>query len=151
MDGHDVMSMRKRDLIELRRRDMSMVFQSFALLPNRTVLANTAFGLEVAGVSEEELNRKALHALEVVGLERYAASCPDELSGGMTQRVGRARALSDEPTILLMDEAVSALDLLIQTEMQDEFLRLRAERGRTIVFVSHDLDESCGPVIGGSF
>ncbi|WP_262029800.1 glycine betaine/L-proline ABC transporter ATP-binding protein ProV [Microvirga sp. Mcv34] len=140
--GQDVTSMSKRDLIELRRRDMSMVFQSFALLPNRTVLANTAFGLEVAGVAEKERNQKALHALEAVGLERYAASRPDELSGGMRQRVGLARALANEPTILLMDEAFSALDPLIRTEMQDELLRLQAEHSRTIVFVSHDLDEA---------
>src|SRR5690606_22387560 len=142
VDGQDVTRMSKRDLIELRRRDMSMVFQSFALLPNRTVLDNTAFGLEVAGVPEAERNRKALKALEAVGLDRYAASRPDELSGGMKQRVGLARALANEPTILLMDEAFSALDPLIRTEMQDELLRLQAERSRTIVFVSHDLDEA---------
>jgi len=142
IDGQDVTRMGKRDLIELRRRDMSMVFQSFALLPNRTVLDNTAFGLEVAGVSEAERTRKALRALEAVGLERYAASRPDELSGGMKQRVGLARALANEPTILLMDEAFSALDPLIRTEMQDELLRLQAEHSRTIVFVSHDLDEA---------
>jgi glycine betaine/proline transport system ATP-binding protein len=142
VDGQDVTRMSKRDLIELRRRDMSMVFQSFALLPNRTVLDNTAFGLEIAGVPAAERNRKALHALEAVGLDRYAASRPDELSGGMKQRVGLARALANEPTILLMDEAFSALDPLIRTEMQDEILRLQAERSRTIVFVSHDLDEA---------
>lgn len=142
VDGQDVTNMSKRELIELRRRDMSMVFQSFALLPNRTVLANTAFGLEVAGVPERERNQKALRALEAVGLERYATSRPDELSGGMRQRVGLARALANEPTILLMDEAFSALDPLIRTEMQDELLRLQAEHSRTIVFVSHDLDEA---------
>jgi glycine betaine/proline transport system ATP-binding protein len=142
VDGQDVTRMSKRDLIELRRRDMSMVFQSFALLPNRTVLDNVAFGLEVAGVSEVERNRKALRALEAVGLDRYAPSRPDELSGGMKQRVGLARALANEPTILLMDEAFSALDPLIRTEMQDELLRLQAEQSRTIVFVSHDLDEA---------
>ncbi|MEZ0171348.1 glycine betaine/L-proline ABC transporter ATP-binding protein ProV [Microvirga sp. TS319] len=142
VDGQDVTKMGKRDLIELRRRDMSMVFQSFALLPNRTVLANTAFGLEVAGMPEKERHEKALRALEAVGLGRYAASRPDELSGGMKQRVGLARALANEPTILLMDEAFSALDPLIRTEMQDELLRLQAEHSRTIVFVSHDLDEA---------
>jgi glycine betaine/proline transport system ATP-binding protein len=142
VDGQDVTRMSKRDLIELRRRDMSMVFQSFALLPNRTVLGNAAFGLEVAGVPEAERNRKALQALEAVGLDRYAASRPDELSGGMKQRVGLARALANEPSILLMDEAFSALDPLIRTEMQDELLRLQAEHSRTIVFVSHDLDEA---------
>ncbi|HEU6440725.1 MAG TPA: glycine betaine/L-proline ABC transporter ATP-binding protein ProV [Microvirga sp.] len=142
IDGQDVTRMSKRDLIALRRRDMSMVFQSFALLPNRTVLDNTAFGLEIAGVPEAERNRKALTALEAVGLDRYASSRPDELSGGMKQRVGLARALANEPTILLMDEAFSALDPLIRTEMQDELLRLQSEHSRTIVFVSHDLDEA---------
>ncbi|MGO4573998.1 glycine betaine/L-proline ABC transporter ATP-binding protein ProV [Microvirga sp. 2TAF3] len=142
IDGQDVTRMSKRELIELRRRDMSMVFQNFALLPNRTVLDNTAFGLEVAGIPEAERNRKALRALEAVGLERYATSRPDELSGGMKQRVGLARALANQPTILLMDEAFSALDPLIRTEMQDELIRLQAEQSRTIVFVSHDLDEA---------
>jgi len=142
IDGQDVTRMSSRDLIALRRRDMSMVFQSFALLPNRTVLDNTAFGLEIAGVPEMERNRRAQQALEAVGLGRYAMSRPDELSGGMKQRVGLARALANEPTILLMDEAFSALDPLIRTEMQDELLRLQAEHSRTIVFVSHDLDEA---------
>jgi glycine betaine/proline transport system ATP-binding protein len=142
VDGQDVTRMGKGELIQLRRRDMSMVFQSFALLPNRNVLENTAFGLEVAGVPEAEREQKAMRALESVGLDRYAQSRPDELSGGMKQRVGLARALANEPTILLMDEAFSALDPLIRTEMQDELLRLQSERSRTIVFVSHDLDEA---------
>jgi glycine betaine/proline transport system ATP-binding protein len=142
VDGQDVTRMNKRDLIELRRRDMSMVFQGFALLPNRTVIDNAAFGLEVAGVGDTERKQKALQALVAVGLERYAASWPDELSGGMKQRVGLARALASEPTILLIDEAFSALDPLIRTEMQDELLRLQGEHSRTIVFVSHDLDEA---------
>ncbi|MEO9335914.1 glycine betaine/L-proline ABC transporter ATP-binding protein ProV [Mesorhizobium sp. SB112] len=142
VDGNDITKMSNRDLITLRRRDMSMVFQSFALLPNRTVLNNAAFGLEVAGIKEKERNVKALAALEAVGLEPYAQSKPDELSGGMKQRVGLARALASEPTILLMDEAFSALDPLIRTEMQDELIRLQAERSRTVIFVSHDLDEA---------
>lgn len=142
VDGEDVTRMSKRDLIALRRRDMSMVFQSFALLPNRSVVENAAFGLEVSGVREAERRAKALEALRAVGLDRYAQSRPDELSGGMKQRVGLARALASEPTILLMDEAFSALDPLIRTEMQDELLRLQAEHSRTIVFVSHDLDEA---------
>jgi len=141
-DGQDVTKMSRRDLIELRRRDMSMVFQSFALLPNRTVLQNAAFGLEVAGVPEAERRRKAMVALEGVGLAAYADSRPDQLSGGMKQRVGLARALASEPTVLLMDEAFSALDPLIRAEMQDELLRLQSEHSRTIVFVSHDLDEA---------
>jgi len=142
VDGKDITSMSRAELIELRRRDMSMVFQSFALLPNRTVLSNAAFGLEVAGVGLAERSEKALNALEAVGLRDYANSKPDELSGGMKQRVGLARALASEPTILLMDEAFSALDPLIRTEMQDELMRLQAEHSRTVIFVSHDLDEA---------
>lgn len=142
IDGRDITKMSKRELIELRRRDMSMVFQSFALLPNRNVLNNAAFGLEVAGVGEAERTEKALAALDAVGLKPYAKSRPDELSGGMKQRVGLARALASEPTILLMDEAFSALDPLIRTEMQDELMRLQSEQNRTVVFVSHDLDEA---------
>lgn len=142
IDGQDITRMSKRELIALRRRDMSMVFQSFALLPNRTVLDNAAFGLEVAGVPEAERRRKALAALQGVGLGAYAESRPDQLSGGMKQRVGLARALASEPSLLLMDEAFSALDPLIRTEMQDELLRLQSEHSRTIIFVSHDLDEA---------
>jgi glycine betaine/proline transport system ATP-binding protein len=142
IDGQDITKMSRSELIALRRRDISMVFQSFALLPNRTVLNNAAFGLEVAGVGEEERKAKALAALEAVGLSGYADSRPDQLSGGMKQRVGLARALASEPTVLLMDEAFSALDPLIRTEMQDELVRLQSEHSRTIVFVSHDLDEA---------
>lgn len=142
IDGRDITKMSKRDLIELRRRDMSMVFQSFALLPNRSVLDNAAFGLEVAGVGDAERTDRALAALDAVGLREYSASRPDELSGGMKQRVGLARALATQPTILLMDEAFSALDPLIRTEMQDELMRLQAEQSRTVIFVTHDLDEA---------
>ncbi|OOL20713.1 glycine/betaine ABC transporter ATP-binding protein [Ochrobactrum sp. P6BS-III] len=142
VEGRDIVKMTKRELIDLRRRDMSMVFQSFALLPNRSVLNNAAFGLEVAGMGEAERHAKALSALAAVGLEPYANSMPDQLSGGMKQRVGLARALASEPTILLMDEAFSALDPLIRTEMQDELKRLQAQHSRTIIFVSHDLDEA---------
>ncbi|MCY1668744.1 glycine betaine/L-proline ABC transporter ATP-binding protein ProV [Rhizobium sp. SL86] len=142
IDGKDITRMSRQELIALRRRDISMVFQSFALLPNRTVINNAAFGLEIAGMGEEERKKRALAALEAVGLSGYADSRPDQLSGGMKQRVGLARALASEPTILLMDEAFSALDPLIRTEMQDELVRLQSEHSRTIVFVSHDLDEA---------
>jgi glycine betaine/proline transport system ATP-binding protein len=142
IDGRDITSMSRRELMELRRQEISMVFQSFALLPNRNVLNNAAFGLEVAGVGEHERREKAFAALKAVGLEDYGESWPDQLSGGMKQRVGLAHALANEPTILLMDEAFSALDPLIRTEMQDELVRLQGQHSRTIVFVSHDLDEA---------
>ncbi len=142
IDGKDVARLPRSELIALRRRDISMVFQSFALLPNRSVIDNAAFGLEVAGVGETERKARARTALHAVGLEGYDDSRPDQLSGGMKQRVGLARALAAEPSVLLMDEAFSALDPLIRTEMQDELVRLQAEHSRTIVFVSHDLDEA---------
>lgn len=142
VDGRDIAKLSRRELIELRRRDMSMVFQSFALMPHQTVAENAAFGLEVAGVRASERRSRALQALAQVGLEAYADSYPRELSGGMQQRVGLARALANEPSVLLMDEAFSALDPLIRTEMQDELLRLQQEHERTIIFISHDLDEA---------
>ncbi|MFB4203180.1 Glycine betaine/choline transport system ATP-binding protein OusV [wastewater metagenome] len=142
IDGQDVTSMSKSELINLRRHDMSMVFQSFALMPHRTVLENAAFGLEVAGTERGERENKALEALEQVGLKANANSYPDELSGGMQQRVGLARALAVGPSIMLMDEAFSALDPLIRTEMQDELLALQQKHKRTVVFISHDLDEA---------
>ncbi|MCY1746096.1 glycine betaine/L-proline ABC transporter ATP-binding protein ProV [Ensifer sp. SL37] len=142
IDGKDVARLPRSELIALRRRDISMVFQSFALLPNRSVIDNAAFGLEVAGVGEAERKARARTALHAVGLEGYDDRRPDQLSGGMKQRVGLARALAAEPSVLLMDEAFSALDPLIRTEMQDELVRLQAEHSRTIVFVSHDLDEA---------
>ena len=121
---------------------MSMVFQSFALLPHKTVAENAAFGLEVSGHSEQEQRHSAARALETVGLAAHAESYPDELSGGMKQRVGLARALATQAPILLMDEAFSALDPLIRTEMQDEIVRLQQTEAHTIVFISHDLDEA---------
>jgi glycine betaine/proline transport system ATP-binding protein len=134
--------MSTRELIEVRRRDMGMVFQSFALMPHLTALDNAAFGLEVSGVPKAKRRDAAMQALEAVGLGAYAHRYPREMSGGMQQRVGLARALANDPTILLMDEAFSALDPLIRTEMQDELIRLQREHSRTIVFISHDLDEA---------
>jgi len=121
---------------------MSMVFQSFALMPHMSVIDNAAFGLEVSGVDKKTRHERAIEALDQVGLANYASSRPDQLSGGMQQRVGLARALANDPTILLMDEAFSALDPLIRYEMQGELIRLQKEQERTIVFISHDLDEA---------
>lgn len=138
----DLTRMSTAELIELRRHEISMVFQSFALMPHKTVLENASFGLEVAGVDADERAERALKTLDAVGLKANAESYPDELSGGMKQRVGLARALTTDPSIMLMDEAFSALDPLIRAEMQDELLRLQEESERTVVFISHDLDEA---------
>jgi glycine betaine/proline transport system ATP-binding protein len=142
VDGTNVAKMSKDELIQLKRRDMSMVFQSFALMPHLTVLQNAAFGLDIAGVEKEKRDKQALEALDQVGLKPYANSYPSELSGGMQQRVGLARGLAVNPTLILMDEAFSALDPLIRTEMQDELIKLQEESQRTVVFISHDLDEA---------
>lgn len=142
LDGRDVAKLDEKSLIHLRRKDMAMVFQSFALLPHLTVLQNTAFGLEVAGVAKAEREKRAYEVLEQVGLKAFAVKKPSELSGGMQQRVGLARALAVDPSLMLMDEAFSALDPLKRTEMQDLLLQLQKEQQRTIVFVSHDLDEA---------
>ena len=142
IDGQDINLHSDAQLRALRRKDISMVFQSFALMPHMTVLDNTAFGLELAGVDEAMRHQAAQTALEQVGLGAWGASYPDELSGGMQQRVGLARALAADPAILLMDEAFSALDPIIRTDMQSELLRLQELKQRTIVFISHDLDEA---------
>ncbi|WP_020674837.1 glycine betaine/L-proline ABC transporter ATP-binding protein ProV [Geopsychrobacter electrodiphilus] len=142
IDDENIISMDNNQLIKMRRKKMSMVFQSFALMPHMTVLQNAAFGLEMDGIDKTTREARALQALEQVGLEAWAASMPNELSGGMQQRVGLARGLAVDPDILLMDEAFSALDPLIRTEMQDELLKLQAKSKRTIVFISHDLDEA---------
>jgi glycine betaine/proline transport system ATP-binding protein len=142
VDGRDIAAMDDGTLLELRRKDMSMVFQSFALMPHLTVGQNAAFGLDLAGIDRGERERRALEALDQVGLKAWADSYPDELSGGMQQRVGLARALANDPSVMLMDEAFSALDPLIRSEMQDELLTLQEDSDRTIIFISHDLDEA---------
>ena len=142
IDGDDINAHTDAQLRALRRKDISMVFQSFALMPHMTVRDNTAFGLELAGMGKAQRLAAADDALAQVGLAGWGASYPDELSGGMQQRVGLARALAADPAILLMDEAFSALDPIIRTEMQSELLRLQQVKRRTIVFISHDLDEA---------
>ncbi len=142
IDGEDILKMNKQQLVEFRRRKTSMVFQSFALMPHMTVLQNVAFGLELDGIEKNVREERALDALKQVGLDGWENAYPSELSGGMQQRVGLARGLAVDPDILLMDEAFSALDPLIRSEMQDELLRLQDQHERTIVFISHDLDEA---------
>ncbi|MBT2947673.1 glycine betaine/L-proline ABC transporter ATP-binding protein ProV [Vibrio anguillarum] len=142
LKGKDIAHISEQELRDVRRKNISMVFQNFALMPHMTVLENAAFGLELSGVVAHERNKSAKEALARVGLDAYCESFPNELSGGMKQRVGLARALANDPDILLMDEAFSALDPLIRTEMQDELIRLQNDDKRTIVFISHDLDEA---------
>ncbi|MFV0633114.1 quaternary amine ABC transporter ATP-binding protein [Demequina sp.] len=129
-------------LREIRRKRISMVFQHFALLPHRTVIDNVAYGLEIQGVARDERLRRALKVTELVGLKGWEEKHPSELSGGMQQRVGLARALAADTEVLLMDEAFSALDPLIRREMQDQLLELQSELGKTIVFITHDLNEA---------
>lgn len=142
VDGQDVLTMDDKELRRLRQNKMGMVFQNFALFPHRTVLENAAMGLEIQGMPKAERLQKAREALELVGLDSWAGSYPRELSGGMQQRVGLARALALSPDILLMDEAFSALDPLIRRDMQDELINLQEKMRKTIVFISHDLDEA---------
>lgn len=142
INGEDINTYSDKKLRQLRRKDISMVFQSFALMPHITVRENVAFGLELSGISKSEQYEAAEKALSQVGLSGWGDHYPDELSGGMQQRVGLARALASDPSILLMDEAFSALDPIIRTEMQSEILRLQQVKRRTIVFISHDLDEA---------
>ena len=142
IDGVDVLALGTRDLRELRRHRIGMVFQRFALLPHRTVVDNVAFGLQIQGVKASERQARAREWITTVGLGGYEDARPSELSGGMQQRVGLARALCTDPDVLLMDEAFSALDPLIRREMQDELVRLQRELHKTIVFITHDLDEA---------
>ena len=142
VNGQSVMEMKPDELMRFRRNTMSMVFQSFALMPHLSVLENAALGLKLAKVDKRKRGERAAQALEQVGLSGWENSYPDQLSGGMQQRVGLARCLAVDPDILLMDEAFSALDPLIRAEMQDELLELQAKDQRTIVFISHDLDEA---------
>ncbi|WP_056983742.1 quaternary amine ABC transporter ATP-binding protein [Lentilactobacillus farraginis] len=142
LDGQDLTKLDKKELLNVRRKKMSMVFQNFALFPNRTIIENTAYGLEVQGVDKDTRHQKAHEALELVGLHGYDDQYPTQLSGGMQQRVGLARALANNSEILLMDEAFSALDPLNRKDMQDELLDLQENLHKTIVFISHDLNEA---------
>lgn len=142
VDGDDVATLSGQRLREMRSRKISMVFQHFALFPHRTVVQNAAYGLEVAGVGKAERAERARQALDLVGLDGWEEARPHELSGGMKQRVGLARALATDADILLMDEAFSALDPLIRREMQDQLLELQNRLHKTIVFITHDLNEA---------
>ncbi len=142
IDGQDIMALNEKELIELRRQKMGMVFQSFGLLPHRTVLENVAFPLEMRGQDKHDRRARALEVIKLVGLEGREEYFPRELSGGQQQRVGIARSLAIEPDIWFLDEPFSALDPLIRREMQDEFLRLQDMLGKTIVFITHDFDEA---------
>ena len=142
IEGQDLLALKNKELIELRRNKMGMVFQSFALLPHKTVLENIAFPLQIKGIKTEDSISKALEMVKLVGLEGRENYFPRELSGGQQQRVGIARSLAVEPDIWFLDEPFSALDPLIRKEMQDEFLRLQGALKKTIMFVTHDFDEA---------
>lgn len=142
INNDNITDKNNKDLLEVRRTEMSMVFQKFGLLPHHTVLSNAAFGLEIRGENKTIREEKAQKALDIVGLNGFENQLPSQLSGGMQQRVGLARALANDPEVLLMDEAFSALDPLIKSEMQDQLLELQETLQKTIVFITHDLDEA---------
>ncbi len=142
VDGTDVQQLEGRELQAFRREYMGMVFQHFALFPHRSVNDNVGYGLKVQGVDKKDRDEAAMRSLALVGLDTYAHSYPSELSGGMQQRVGLARALASDPDILLMDEAFSALDPLIRRQMQDEMMEIQGELHKTILFITHDLNEA---------
>ena len=142
VDGTDVQTLDGAELQAFRREKMGMVFQHFALFPHRNVIDNVGYGLKVQGVAKEKRDAAAMRALSLVGLEPYARNLPRELSGGMQQRVGLARALASDPDILLMDEAFSALDPLIRRQMQDEMMDIQNKVRKTILFITHDLNEA---------
>ena len=142
VDGQDVLTLSQNDLLEFRKNKTAMVFQKFALLPHKTVLENVAFGLYIKKIDTAEAEKKSMYWIERVGLLGFEHRYPQQLSGGMQQRVGLARALANDPDILLMDEAFSALDPLIRKDMQDILLELQSELKKTVVFITHDLDEA---------
>lgn len=142
IDNQDISSVSKKELLQIRRQKMSMVFQNFGLFPHRTILENTEFGLEARGIGKKERIEKARGALQNSGLLDYQNQYPNQLSGGMQQRVGLARAIANDPEILLMDEAFSALDPLIRREMQTELLNIQDQLKKTIIFITHDLNEA---------
>jgi glycine betaine/proline transport system ATP-binding protein len=142
LNGEDIMQLDDERLREVRRRKISMVFQHFGLLPHRRIVDNVAFGLEIRGVEKDEREAKATEVLQVVGLAGLGDAYPDELSGGMQQRVGLARALATDPEIMLFDEPFSALDPLIRRDMQDEVIRLQRDVQKTMIFITHDLAEA---------